>query len=183
MIRIQVKGLDSAIKLLGNFKRRRRNRLIHTGLKKLGDVLVKAVKKRVPKRSGTMRRSIQRKVKQSGTNTDRFFLIVGVRSKFTGEFDGKPVIPHKTGHLVIARRKQFTQRIIMTPGKKLVINRKVIEGKQYGLKIETNRGNLAYVKTRIVRRNVPKDIFYDAKRIANRALIPAIWKVLKALLR
>lgn len=183
MIRHKIAGLDTVLRLLTKVKsKRRQNSLIRAGLNSLGRTLVKLTKKKVPKRSGTMRRSIQKSVRQSKKNPDVFFLLVGIRSKFEGAFEGKKVISHKVGHLVTGRRKQFTQRIVMTPGKKLVVYRKFVEGKQTGLSVISNRGNIAKLHIRKVGKHAPNDIFSDARRYGNRALVSVMFGVLRKML-
>ncbi len=148
MISVSIKGMDKAIKTLASFERVPRNKKLRAGLKGAGKTLVPVVKKEIPKRSGTTRRAILYAVRMKNAG-DLFFLLVGVRSKFRGDFEGKPVVPHKIGHFITGDRKAFTQRIIIWPGRTLVLWRKLRNGKEIGVQYKKNHSALA---TSVIRR-------------------------------
>lgn len=164
MITVQVAGLQLAINKLKAAGGPGTNKKIVSGMKKLGRILVPFVKQQTPYRSGTMQRAITHRVKNKPTK-GLVFLLVGVLSKYQGAFEGKKTLPHRTGHLVTGKRKEFTQRIIMFRGKTLVMARTLVRGVQTSVTFRTNRGRLAYVLNRKVGAHKPNDIFRSAKTV------------------
>lgn len=178
MISVSIKGMDKAIQKLASFERVPRNKKLRAGLKGAGKSLVPVVKKEFPKRSGTTSRAIQYAVRMKNGG-DLFFLIVGVRSKFKGEFEGKPVVPHKIGHFITGDRRAFTQKIILWPGKTLVLWRKLKNGKEVSVGFRTNRGKLATGVTRQIGASKRQLVFQFAILKGQRAALKALVKAMK----
>lgn len=161
MISFRIQGFAAAIKDLEMLKGKDKERVIKKSLRAAGKVLRARLAMLTPVRSGTMKKSMQYRVKYI-KKSDTFLLLVGVKSWYSGTWQGKTVIPHKYGHFVTGGRKGFQQNIQIKPGASLRI------GKNAVIK---NHGKMPMILRRAVGAARPNDLLFTAFKLAENAAL------------
>ncbi len=161
MISFRIQGFDRILKQLEGLKLEYRNKVFKKALRAAGKVLRLRLASLTPVRSGTMKRSMQYRVKYI-KKTGVFILLVGVKSWYSGVWGGKKVIPHKYGHFVTGGRKGFQQNIKLDPGRTLKVGRNGFV---------KNHGKMPMYLTRKVGAAKPNDLLFTAFKLAEGAAL------------
>lgn len=156
MISFRIQGFQEALKDLEKLQGKDRERVFKKALRAAGKVLRLQLAMLTPIRSGTMKRSMQYRVKYN-KKTDTFILLVGVKSWYSGIWQGKKVVPHRYGHFVTGGRKGFQQNIRIRPGQTLKV------GRNGFIK---NHGKMPMFLTRKVGAAKPNDLLFTAFKLA-----------------
>ena len=172
VVNIKVSGLAKARYLLGRLQA---DNGIVKAFSKIAPKLKRLIKAKVPYRSGTSRNAVDHKIRVYKNGA---VMLVGIKSKQVGSFEGKKVVSHKIGHFYTKKRAAFKQRVLLTTGKVLVMYRKLVRGRQVGFFAIKNNG-MARVLERKVGENKPVDIFKNAVTYAKSNLSSIYRKVMK----
>lgn len=99
MIKTKVEGLEELNKALDGLEPKVGRKIIKKGINEGTKIVLKEMKDLVPVRTGTMRKSLGRKVK-AYRKSQTVLGIVGPRKGFATEVDGRPYDPVNVAHLV-----------------------------------------------------------------------------------
>lgn len=118
VLRVEIKGFKGIIREIRKNApaKEYRAKLLKTALNAVGGVVARTLRQLSPVRSGTMKKSMKHKTKYY-KKSDTVVVLVGVKSKFKGNYQGKVVTPTNYAHLVTRGRKAFTQEIKIGRGK------------------------------------------------------------------